>query len=113
MRNSWGTHFGESGFFRVVRGINNIGIESECAWATPRDTWTQSVLHQTTPAEKTDPRNAKYAKNGPYPQSPIADKFLEPKVHKGCIITDGSKYKALEKRPVQMSWEIIPTGTLP
>merc|ERR1711998_674672 len=39
VRNSWGTHYGESGFFRVVRGINNIAIESDCAWATPLDTW--------------------------------------------------------------------------
>jgi cathepsin X len=45
VRNSWGTHWGESGFFRVVRGINNIGIESECAWATPKDTWSTPVLH--------------------------------------------------------------------
>jgi cathepsin X len=114
VRNSWGTHWGESGFFRVVRGINNIGIESECAWATPRDTWSTPVLHKTTPAEKSDPRNAKYAKNGPYPQSPILARFLDlPQPHKGCTITDGSKYKALEKRPEKMAWETIPTGTLP
>merc|ERR1712007_227208 len=41
VRNSWGQHFGENGFFRVVRGINNIGIESDCHWATPVDTWTE------------------------------------------------------------------------
>jgi len=40
VRNSWGTHYGESGFVRVVRGINNIAIESDCAWATPFNTWT-------------------------------------------------------------------------
>jgi cathepsin X len=45
VRNSWGSHWGESGFFRVVRGINNIGIESECAWATPKDTWSTLVIH--------------------------------------------------------------------
>lgn len=114
MRNSWGTHWGESGFFRVVRGINNIGIESECAWATPKDTWSGPVIHQTTPAEKNDPRNAKYAKNGPYPQSPIMARLLNlPQTHKGCTVTDGSKYKAMEKRPEKMAWEVIPTGTLP
>lgn len=41
VRNSWGTHWGEQGFFRVVRGKNNIAIESDCAWAVPEDTWTQ------------------------------------------------------------------------
>jgi cathepsin X len=39
-RNSWGTSWGESGFFRIVRGVNNINIEHECSWAVPEDTWT-------------------------------------------------------------------------
>jgi len=57
VRNSWGTHFGEDGFVRVIRGENNIAIESDCAWATPKDTWTEDVKHETTDAEKNDPRN--------------------------------------------------------
>jgi len=41
IRNSWGNYWGESGFFRLERGINNIGIESgACAWAVPKDTWS-------------------------------------------------------------------------
>lgn len=40
VRNSWGTHWGESGYFRVIRGVNNIAIESNCSWAIPLDTWT-------------------------------------------------------------------------
>merc|ERR1739844_431775 len=41
IRNSWGTYWGEAGFFRLVRGVNNIGIESgTCDWATPKDTWS-------------------------------------------------------------------------
>ena len=35
IRNSWGTYWGENGFGRIVRGINNLSIESECTWATP------------------------------------------------------------------------------
>ena len=35
-RNSWGTHWGEHGFFRVIRGENNLGIEADCQWAVPR-----------------------------------------------------------------------------
>ena len=31
---------GESGYFRIVRGINNLGIETSCAWATPLNTWS-------------------------------------------------------------------------
>lgn len=41
VRNSWGSHWGEQGFFRVVRGTNNIAIESDCAWAVAEDTWTE------------------------------------------------------------------------
>lgn len=51
VRNSWGTAWGEQGFFRIVRGVNNINIESECAWATPVDTWTNGEKHVTTEEE--------------------------------------------------------------
>ena len=34
VRNSWGEHWGEDGFFRIVRGVINLNIESRCAWAT-------------------------------------------------------------------------------
>lgn len=35
IRNSWGTYFGEGGFFKLVRGKNNLAIESYCAWGVP------------------------------------------------------------------------------
>lgn len=35
MRNSWGTYWGNYGWARVTRGVNNLLIESGCAWATP------------------------------------------------------------------------------
>jgi len=57
VRNSWGEHFGEQGFFRVCRGTNNIAIESDCAWATPEDTWTEKKWHYTTDEERNDPNN--------------------------------------------------------
>jgi hypothetical protein len=34
VRNSWGTYWGEDGFFRIVRGKNNLRIEENCAFAT-------------------------------------------------------------------------------
>lgn len=34
-RNSWGTYWGEDGWFRLKRGTNNLGVEKDCAWSTP------------------------------------------------------------------------------
>jgi cathepsin X len=31
-RNSWGQYWGENGMFRIVRGIDNLGIESYCTY---------------------------------------------------------------------------------
>ena len=33
VRNSWGTWWGEHGWFRIVQGVNNLGIESRCDFA--------------------------------------------------------------------------------
>lgn len=30
IRNSWGPEWGEKGFFRILRGSNECGIEEEC-----------------------------------------------------------------------------------
>lgn len=43
VRNSWGAYWGEEGFFRVERGYNSMGIESEISWATPRQTWPSEL----------------------------------------------------------------------
>ena len=37
VRNSWGTYWGENGWMRVKTGINALGIESACSWATPKN----------------------------------------------------------------------------
>lgn len=40
VRNSWGEVWGESGFFKIIRGVNNLGLESDCSYAVPEDTWS-------------------------------------------------------------------------
>jgi cathepsin X len=39
-RNSWGEYWGENGFFRIKKGENQLGIETDCAWATV-DSYTE------------------------------------------------------------------------
>ena len=60
VRNSWGESFGEQGFFRIIRGRNNLAIETDCQWATPLHTWTDEQKHITTDEEKNDPTNEPY-----------------------------------------------------
>jgi len=93
VRNSWGSHWGESGFVRVVRGKNNIAIETDCAWATPVDTWTNQVKHKTTDEEKQDPRND--VNNGPYPESniPHPSHFVDEKVKPSCRRVPKAEFK--------------------
>jgi len=40
VRNSWGEYWGEMGYIRVVMGDNQLGLESDCAWAQPGN-WTE------------------------------------------------------------------------
>ncbi len=35
IRNSWGEYWGEMGYVKVYLGDNQLGLESDCAWATP------------------------------------------------------------------------------
>jgi len=34
VRNSWGQYWGELGYMRLVKGENQLGVESMCSWAT-------------------------------------------------------------------------------
>lgn len=40
IRNSWGEYWGDMGYLYLKLGENQLGIESDCAWAVP-ETWTE------------------------------------------------------------------------
>lgn len=43
---SWGSYWGENGFFKLKRGVNNLMIESECAWAVPHKNWKDDMFEE-------------------------------------------------------------------
>lgn len=104
VRNSWGTHWGEGGFFRVCRGTNNIAIESDCAWATPKDTWTEGKQHITTDAEKNDPLNDKVVYDFPQDVFKQSSEFL-PKTKGGCRV-EKAIFEGGEKKSVPHAWDM-------
>ncbi len=112
-RNSWGTSWGENGFFRVVRGINNIMVESFCAWGVPVDTWTKPWKHYTTETDRNDPKND--FKNSEYVPSESAAKakFLaENKEVKRCRVQKTELEnggRVTKPRP----WELLSSSEVP
>jgi len=37
VRNSWGTYWGENGYFRIKMYEDNLKLEEECDWVVPRE----------------------------------------------------------------------------
>ena len=50
IQNSYGPTWGEDGTARIVRGVNNLGVESLCYAAKPVDTWTRDIRNNTLPS---------------------------------------------------------------
>ena len=115
VRNSWGSHWGEQGFVRVCKGVNNIAIESACAWGVPKDTWTEQVWHETTDAEKNDPNNDTTVY--PFPQAEFdaetqdiaPEKFLPH--YKGCYLRNDELRTEVVKG--LRGWELFEQAELP
>jgi cathepsin X len=38
VRNSWGTYWGEEGYFRIQMHTDNLAIESQGSWGLPQTT---------------------------------------------------------------------------
>ena len=115
VRNSWGEHWGEDGFFRVCRGTNNIAIESDCAWATPKDTWTEKTWHITTDEERNDPNNDYTVYEFPQPEYSGNDAPVNEPVTTGGCRVEWAEFEGGDKKLANSPypWEIYNTTDLP
>ena len=114
-RNSWGTWWGESGFFRIIRGVNNINIEGGCSWGVPKDTWTVPAIHYTTEEEKNDPTND-YHNTDYVPSNTVAvktDTFLKPTKSIGGGRFKKSVFNKGEQITQPRPWEMLSAEQLP
>eukprot|EP01084_Bolivina_argentea_P272262 463518_1 len=86
-RNSWSTWWGNNGYFRIIRGTNNLGIETSCAWATPADApiWknhsnSQPIKNKNEAIKRLTPKS-KFMGNGGKPCAFKSDwKKIPPKI---------------------------------
>ena len=113
VRNSWGTHWGEDGFFRVCRGTNNIAIESDCAWATPEDTWTEKKWHVTTDDEKNDPNNDYVVYEFPQPTYNGTNAPINETPSSGGCRVEAAYFEDGEVITKPQPWEVYKTEDLP
>jgi len=117
VRNSWGEYWGEDGFFRICRGVNNIAIESECSWATPVDTWTDKKMHTTTDEEKNDPNNDFTVYEFPQPEyngrtNTIEDNGFLGKA-RGCRVPVAHFDGYPEVKNTPYAWELLGAEEVP
>ena len=112
VRNSWGTHWGEEGFFRVCRGTNNIAIETDCAWATPQDV-SEKKWHYTTDAEKNDPLNDTTVYEFPQPTYNGDDAPKNEAPASGGCRVEKAIFEGGEKKFSDHAWDLYSAEDLP
>jgi len=108
IRNSWGTFWGDNGFGRIVRGKNNIMIETSCAWATPSN--GGRAIRRTAANPPTPPKMSPITV--PVVVEPPTPLFVSPNGSVGCRVA-WNDWGAVGGERIQgpRPHERIPNGT--
>jgi len=101
VRNTKGSYWGEKGFFRIIRGINNLGIESSCYWAVPRDTWTNNIRNYSTNSHSSKPK-----------RNSLID-FFSPSPRQSCVVKDFGKYNHTYAKNGILPWKHVKLEDIP
>lgn len=83
VRNNWGTFWGEEGFFRIERGKNSFGIESDCGYivADPtqhRKNVTETKIEAPKPNFSEDTCTITHDENLQHITSPLPHTYINP-----------------------------------
>jgi len=76
IRNSWGSYWGENGFFRLVRGKNNLRVEESCVFAIPESKAEDKFLKGKLGGSMFGPRKVGHHKS---PHEKFPDDYVSPK----------------------------------
>jgi len=100
VKNSAGSHYGVNGFFKIIRGINNLGIETVCHWAVPKDTWTNNTRNTSSSYVPKPERD------------PIID-YIFPSTRKSCVKMDPAKYTRTYAESGTLPWAHVADQDVP
>ena len=91
-----------------------MNIESNCTWATPLDTWTEGLKHNTTDDERNDPNNNKNNSNvNPFYVEEAKGFLNEDSSKKGGCMLRSNPDRVLPERHSTPAWETVGDDQLP
>ncbi|CAI2362047.1 unnamed protein product [Moneuplotes crassus] len=96
IRNSWGTYWGDEGFMKLVRGIDNLGIETNCSWANVKNSWDagKEIIHRISDQDRTQLQKDKLYQSVKYQ---LTRKDREAEMYETKCRLDSREYTGGEK----------------
>jgi len=112
IRNSWGSNWGEEGFFKLIRGVDNLGIETNCSWGNAINTWDEGkqVIHRISDEDRTKFQKEKLYQHIKYQ---FTRRDLEEDVHNTRCRNDNDNYSGEQKILTPRPHEYLNSKDLP